>query len=122
MRMNGVVLLDHLVSKPTFVLSFSSGRTKGDDCRRRNSSALCESLRSAAMHLLCALAALATAVAATPVLYDGRAPFNLTNADLNANIGPYLTYVCDYARKIQLADTTLLQWCQGQSERHSCML
>lgn len=30
---------------------------------------------------------------ATPLLWDGRARFNLTNADLNNNIGPYLTYV-----------------------------
>ncbi|KAF7798258.1 hypothetical protein EIP86_009475 [Pleurotus ostreatoroseus] len=30
---------------------------------------------------------------ATPVLWDGRAPFNLTNADLNNNVGPFLTVV-----------------------------
>ena len=29
--------------------------------------------------------------AATPLLWDGRAPFNLTNSDLNASIGPFLT-------------------------------
>ena len=34
-----------------------------------------------------------TLIAATTVLYDGRALFNLTNADLNVDIGPYLTYV-----------------------------
>ena len=34
---------------------------------------------------------------ATPIIYDGRAPFNLTNADLNNNIGPYLTYVSSSA-------------------------
>lgn len=30
---------------------------------------------------------------ATPLLYDGRVPFNLTNDDLNSSIGPFLTYV-----------------------------
>ena len=28
--------------------------------------------------------------AATPLLWDGRAPFNLTNGDLNASIGTFL--------------------------------
>ncbi len=27
----------------------------------------------------------------TPLVYDGRATFNITKADLNASIGPYLT-------------------------------
>jgi len=39
------------------------------------------------------IASLAAFVAATPVLWDGRAPFNLTNADLNSNTGPFLTVV-----------------------------
>ena len=30
-------------------------------------------------------------IAATPLLWDGQAPFNLTNSDLNASIGPFLT-------------------------------
>ncbi|EPQ54874.1 hypothetical protein GLOTRDRAFT_106470 [Gloeophyllum trabeum ATCC 11539] len=30
---------------------------------------------------------------ATPLLYDGRAPFNLTENDLNDSLGPYLTVV-----------------------------
>lgn len=34
-----------------------------------------------------------TLVTATPLIYDGRAPFNLTNADLNSSTGPYLTVV-----------------------------
>ncbi|KAL4249383.1 Glycoside hydrolase 131 catalytic N-terminal domain-containing protein [Abortiporus biennis] len=29
----------------------------------------------------------------TPVIWDGRAPFNLTNEDLNSSIGPFLTVV-----------------------------
>ena len=28
--------------------------------------------------------------AATPLLWDGQAPFNLTNSDLNTSIGPFL--------------------------------
>ena len=28
--------------------------------------------------------------AATPLLWDGRAPFNLTESGLNASIGPFL--------------------------------
>lgn len=39
------------------------------------------------------VSALVAFVSATPILYDGRAPFNLTNADLNTQTGPYLTYV-----------------------------
>ncbi|KAI0072191.1 hypothetical protein K474DRAFT_420644 [Panus rudis PR-1116 ss-1] len=45
------------------------------------------------LRLLSAFVALSTLVLGTPVLWDGRAPFNLTNADLDANIGPYLTVV-----------------------------
>jgi len=32
-------------------------------------------------------------VSATPLIWDGRAPFDLTEADLDASIGPYLTVV-----------------------------
>ncbi|KAI0345595.1 hypothetical protein BDW22DRAFT_1389348 [Trametopsis cervina] len=39
------------------------------------------------------IAAVAGFVSATPVLWDGRAPFNLTAADLNTSTGPYLTVV-----------------------------
>lgn len=34
---------------------------------------------------------LLTLVAATPIIYDGRAPLNLTEAALDASLGPYLT-------------------------------
>ena len=34
----------------------------------------------------------ALSAAATPIIYDGRAPFNLTDADLDSSTGPYLTY------------------------------
>ena len=36
-------------------------------------------------------------VLATPVLYDGRAPFNLTDADLDSSSGPFLTYAISKA-------------------------
>jgi hypothetical protein len=42
--------------------------------------------------LLPAISLLALA-RATPVIYDGRAPFNLTEADLDTSTGPYLTAV-----------------------------
>lgn len=41
-----------------------------------------------------ALSLLVSLAVATPVIYDGRAPFNLTEADLNASTDPYLTSVC----------------------------
>jgi len=43
--------------------------------------------------LVLSLLACLTLVAATPLIYDGRAPFNLTSTDLNNNVGPYLTVV-----------------------------
>ena len=30
---------------------------------------------------------------ATPVLWEGRAPFNYTEADIDESFGPYLRYV-----------------------------
>ena len=33
----------------------------------------------------------ATAALATPILYDGRAPYSYTNDDLNNSVGPYLS-------------------------------
>lgn len=47
------------------------------------------------MHLSTCFQVLSSAALAlaTPLLWDGRARFNLTNADLNNNVGPYLTYV-----------------------------
>ena len=43
--------------------------------------------------LLLALATAGTRLATASVIYDGRAPFNLTNADLDVSAGPYLTSV-----------------------------
>ena len=37
---------------------------------------------------------LALSAAAAPIIYDGRAPMNLTEADLDSSTGPYLTCVC----------------------------
>ena len=54
---------------------------------------LSESTAMRFLDALYAAVAFAAVATATPVLYDGRAPFNLTNADLNASIGPYLTWV-----------------------------
>ncbi|KDQ49236.1 hypothetical protein JAAARDRAFT_63810 [Jaapia argillacea MUCL 33604] len=45
------------------------------------------------MSFLFLLVALFVLAEATPILYDGRAPFNLTNSDLNTSTGPYLTVV-----------------------------
>lgn len=42
---------------------------------------------------LLVLAAVSLKVAATPVLYDGRVPFNYTTADLDGSKDPFLTYV-----------------------------
>ena len=36
---------------------------------------------------------LLTCVLATPIIWDGRAPFNLTNTDLETSTGPYLRFV-----------------------------
>lgn len=55
---------------------------------------LLEQMIPSTIHSLVSLSFLLfSSVAATPLLWDGRAPFNLTNSDLNASIGPYLTYV-----------------------------
>ncbi|EDR13666.1 uncharacterized protein LACBIDRAFT_308894 [Laccaria bicolor S238N-H82] len=43
--------------------------------------------------LLLALATAGTRLATASIIYDGRAPFNLTNADLDVSAGPYLTVV-----------------------------
>ena len=43
------------------------------------------------LRLVVGLLFLGYTTAATPLLWDGRAPFNLTNSDLNASIGPFLT-------------------------------
>lgn len=39
------------------------------------------------------LTGLLASALATPVIWDGRAPFNLTNADLDTSTGPFLTCV-----------------------------
>ncbi|EIW52471.1 uncharacterized protein TRAVEDRAFT_175614 [Trametes versicolor FP-101664 SS1] len=39
------------------------------------------------------LTGLLASALATPVIWDGRAPFNLTNADLDTSTGPFLTIV-----------------------------
>ncbi|KAI0354836.1 hypothetical protein OH77DRAFT_1590221 [Trametes cingulata] len=44
------------------------------------------------LRLFC-LSAFLVSVLATPVIWDGRAPFNLTNADLDTSTGPFLTIV-----------------------------
>lgn len=44
------------------------------------------------MKIILALLSFLTVAAAT-LLYDGRAPLNLTEADLDASLGPYLTWV-----------------------------
>ncbi|KIP02987.1 hypothetical protein PHLGIDRAFT_269698 [Phlebiopsis gigantea 11061_1 CR5-6] len=48
------------------------------------------------MHILSHITMVTTCAAfatAGPVLWDGRARFNLTGADLNSNVGPFLTVV-----------------------------
>lgn len=40
-----------------------------------------------------AVPALVSLTSATPLIYDGRAPFNYTAADLNGNVDPYLSAV-----------------------------
>lgn len=31
-------------------------------------------------------------ISATPIIFDGRVPFNVTNSDLDTSTGPFLTY------------------------------
>jgi len=45
------------------------------------------------MKFLVAFLSLVTLARATPLIYDGRAPLNLTQADLDSSTGPYLTAV-----------------------------
>ncbi|KAI0694702.1 hypothetical protein C8Q76DRAFT_771909 [Earliella scabrosa] len=47
----------------------------------------------ATLHLILFLFAHVAHVLATPVIYDGRAPLSLTNANLDASAGPFLTVV-----------------------------
>ena len=53
---------------------------------------------------------------ATPVLYDGRAPFNLTNTDLNTNTGPYLTCV-RFATLLSMYLMIRSEWLKGAKMR-----
>lgn len=55
--------------------------------------------------LLCA----AALVTATPILYDGRAPLNLTEADIEASTGPYLRYVQSLALTREKFSFTVVQ-------------
>lgn len=48
------------------------------------------------MHLLFPAATLLGVVSAQTILYDGRAPLNLTQADLEASSGPFLTYATPF--------------------------
>ena len=43
------------------------------------------------LYFLSVLDLVATAALATPILYDGRAPYSYTNDDLNNSVGPYLS-------------------------------
>jgi len=45
-----------------------------------------------AVSVLCSLLPVLGALA-TPVIYDGRAPFNYTKTDFDGSVDPYLTYV-----------------------------
>ena len=48
-------------------------------------------MRATLLHLLLLLLPRVAHVLTTPVIYDGRAPLSLTNADLDASVGPFLT-------------------------------
>ncbi|KAH9891890.1 hypothetical protein C8Q73DRAFT_763344 [Cubamyces lactineus] len=58
-------------------------------------------------------------VLATPIIWDGRAPFNLTNADLETSTGPFLTVVkgsenaTHYSRLLDHSELPTPLWNQG---------
>ena len=68
-----------------------------------------------------ALAAVGTFVAAaTSILYDGRAPLNLTAAQLDTSSGPYVTYVlcfCDKTHQLTVGvlDSSAVKGSQNAS-------
>ena len=62
--------------------------------------------------LLLALATAGTRLATASNIYDGRAPFNLTHADLDVSAGPYLTSV--------LVFFSVLRWSLTLALNQSC--
>jgi hypothetical protein len=43
------------------------------------------------LYFLSVLDLVASAALATPIIYDGRAPYNYTSDDLNNSVDPYLS-------------------------------
>ena len=63
---------------------------------------------------------LSACVLASPIIWDGRAPFNLTNADLETSTGPFLTYVTYMSFHVISANSKSTQCGEGIGERNPC--